>query len=96
MKNLLILVISVSVFFSLHENIYSQNIYELRKFTEDDWLAMTTPACCGAASKYGARTCEGLVHYGLVHFVIDRGKLKDWNAEVVNIRTTRPAIVGRG
>lgn len=36
----------------------------------NEWLALTTPALQAAATKYGARLCEGIVHWGFVYFDI--------------------------
>lgn len=38
-------------------------------FTEPHWIGMFTPALQGAGTKYGARRCSGLVHFGIT--VID-------------------------
>jgi hypothetical protein len=35
---------------------------------EAHWLGMTTPALQGLGSRYGARQCSGVVHFGMVHF----------------------------
>ena len=35
---------------------------------EPGWLAMTLPALQGQGTKFGARQCSGIVHFGMVHF----------------------------
>lgn len=61
-----------------------------------DWIAMTLPALCGAASKYGSRQCDGLVDFGIVWFEIDeKGELRfdhRHNVETVRVRTTKPSV----
>ncbi len=42
MKRLVVFAILAAAFLSLSEKLSAQNSYELRKITEDDWLAMTT------------------------------------------------------
>jgi len=60
------------------------------------WTAMTLPALCGAASKYGSRQCSGVVDFGIVWFEIDeKGELRfdpRRNVETVRVMTTRPSI----
>lgn len=55
-----------------------------------DWLGMTSPALCAAATKYGSRQCSGIVHFGIVVFKVD-GTSYDWHAHTVKIKTSRPA-----
>lgn len=35
---------------------------------EPHWIGITTPALQGLGSRYGARQCSGVVHYGFLHF----------------------------
>ena len=43
-------------------------------------MGLTLPALCGMGSKFGARICEGVVHFGLVHFDIDHhGNVVNWD-----------------
>jgi hypothetical protein len=51
--------------------------YECRDLNK---MHMTLPALCGMGSKFGSRICEGVVHFGLVHFDIDHhGNVVDWD-----------------
>lgn len=36
-------------------------------------MAMTTPPLQGMGTKYGARRCSGIVHYGFLTFTVDKG-----------------------
>lgn len=38
------------------------------------WLAMTLPALCAGATRYGMRECSKIVHFGGVEFVVSDGK----------------------
>lgn len=54
----------------------------------NNWLAMTTPALQAAATKYGARLCEGIVHWGFVYFdVYDDGRYS-WGKYIPTIVQT--------
>jgi len=55
-----------------------------------DWLGMTMPALCGAATKYGSRQCSGIVHFGITVFQID-GIKYTWHTEIVRIKSAKPA-----
>ncbi len=50
-------------------------------------LQMITPALQGLGSDYGTRECDGVVHYGMIHFTCEKGKYT-WKPYVT--------IVGRG
>ena len=47
-----------------------------------NWLGITTPALCAPGSKYGARRCSGIVHFGLVHFDISNNGSYTWQAHI--------------
>lgn len=52
---------------------------------EPGWLAMSVPALQGMGTKYGARRCSGIVHWGITIFTVDTDGGFDWNCEVVTI-----------
>ena len=54
---------------------------------KDWWLAMTLPALQGLGSKYGARQCSGVVDFGFVWMETAKGKIINWNAEIVELES---------
>ena len=42
MKRLIILIFFISMLATFNHNLFAENIYELRKLTEDEWLSMST------------------------------------------------------
>jgi len=50
-------------------------------------LRMTTPALQAMGSKYGARRCNGLVHFGVVVFEIDAKGNYEWHADILDIKS---------
>jgi len=50
-----------------------------------DWAAMTMPALQGMGTKFGARKCSGVVHWGAVILDVDSKGGFDWHAEIVKI-----------
>ena len=61
-----------------------------------DWISLTTPAYCGASTKYGSRQCSGVVDFGLIKFEInEKGELRFdavHDSITVRVRTTKPSI----
>lgn len=57
-----------------------------------DYLAMTLPALQAAHTKYGARVCEGLVDWGIVHFNITKGKYS-WEPITARLEAEKVRIV---
>jgi len=53
------------------------------------WLAMTLPALQAAATRYGARECEGLVDWGVTWFRARAGAITSWEAEVSRLEAER-------
>jgi hypothetical protein len=54
-----------------------------------DWLAMTTPALQGQGSKFGARRCSRVIHWGLVYFdVFDDGSYH-WEPRIVHAESQK-------
>lgn len=45
------------------------------------WLGMTLPALQGPHTKFGARRCSGAVDWGIAVFLVDDGRLVDWQIE---------------
>ena len=52
-----------------------------------DKLGMTLPALQCMGTKFGARQCSGIVHWGMVHFDVADGRLADWQSHVVTLKT---------
>ena len=50
------------------------------------WLGMTLPALQGMGSKYGARQCSGMVHFGLTTFDVEGGALLGWAAHTLRVK----------
>lgn len=59
------------------------------------WLAMTLPALQAAATKYGARRCEGLVHWGVTWFDIDTKakEIVEWKSETVILQAEKSTVL---
>jgi len=62
-----------------------------------DYEAYVTPALQGMGSKYGAKICSGLVHWGLIWFDIydepkEFGKRWEMNKHIVGIRSQRATV----
>jgi len=44
-------------------------------------------------SKFGARICSGIVHFGLMHFDIDmRGNIVDWDKHIVIVEEQKAKV----
>ena len=52
-------------------------------------LGMTLPALQAMGSKYGARQCSGIVHWGMVHFDVCNGVVEDWRSHIVTLKTQK-------
>ena len=57
------------------------------------WVAMITPALQAAATKYGQRKCRGVVHWGLVEFWVEDGRLVEWKPHILAIKANRNEAV---
>ena len=55
-------------------------------------LGMTLPALQSMGTKYGARQCTGLVHWGMVHFDVGGGELVDWRAHIKTIKEQKATV----
>jgi len=55
-------------------------------------LDMTLPALQGFGSKFGARKCRGIVHWGLTHFDVRNGAY-DWASHTVNVVEQLPKVM---
>jgi hypothetical protein len=53
------------------------------------WLAMTLPPLQAAATRYGARECEGLVDWGVTWFRVSAGRVLAWEAEIAQLEAER-------
>ena len=52
----------------------------------DGWLGVYTPALQGMGSKYGAKECRKLVHFGFIYFDIYEGGVYKWNWKIAKVR----------
>lgn len=53
------------------------------------WLAMSLPGMCAFGSKFGARRCRGMVHFGAVEFRLKNGEYA-WEEDIEKIRVITP------
>jgi len=60
---------------------------------EDGWLSLTTPALQGMGSKFGARMCSGLVHFGVVYFDIKDNGDWSWGWDIVRGETQKAKAI---
>lgn len=58
---------------------------------DPDYVAMTCPALQGWGSKYGARQCSGIVHWGLISFDVDKRGV-EWRSHVVDVKAQKPKV----
>lgn len=56
------------------------------------WLALTLP-CLQMCSDYGTRQCEGEVHWGIVVFDIQKGRVKSWKAEIIELQAAKSQVL---
>lgn len=64
---------------------YAQGVWAPDITGRDRW-GFTLPALQAMGSRYGARQCSGIVHWGMMHFdVSSKGELVDWKAHIVTI-----------
>jgi hypothetical protein len=59
---------------------------------EDHWLAMTTPALQGQGSKFGARICNGTVHFGLVWFDCHDDGSYEWSRAILHAESQKQPL----
>ena len=52
----------------------------------DNWLGVYTPALQGMGSKYGAKECRKLVHFGFIYFDVYKGGTYTWNWRIAMVR----------
>jgi hypothetical protein len=57
------------------------------------WVAMTVPALMGMGTKYGARYCSGLVHWGITIFEVDNNGRFDFEQIVVTIDNQKAKVI---
>jgi hypothetical protein len=57
----------------------------------DFGLAMTTPALQACGSKYGARQCEGRVHFGFISFTCDKGEIS-WKSHIAKLEAHKSKL----
>lgn len=56
---------------------------------EDHWLAMTLPALQGQGSKFGARICSGVVHFGIVWFDCYEDGSYQWSRNIIRVASQK-------
>jgi len=56
---------------------------------EPEWLAMTLPALQGQGTKFGARQCSGIVHFGFVVFDCFEDGGYTWEPHIINAVSQR-------
>ena len=54
---------------------------------------MTLPALQGLGSKYGARQCSGVVDFGFVWMEINKGKIINWDAEIIELESHKNEVL---
>ncbi|GAF67590.1 unnamed protein product, partial [marine sediment metagenome] len=42
-----------------------------------EWIAINVPGLQGLGSRYGARKCTGVVHFGMVLLTIEEGRVRE-------------------
>ena len=57
------------------------------------WVAMTVPALQGMGTKYGARYCSGIVHWGITVFEVERDGSFDFEQRVVVVDAQKAKII---
>ena len=62
-----------------------------------DWEAFTLPALQGMGSKYGAKICSGLIHWGLIWFDVynkprKTGKKWEMDTHIVKIKSQKATV----
>ena len=60
------------------------------------WLSMSCPALQGAGTKYGARRCSGVVHFGLTIIDIDKNGNFDWHTELTILESQKAKAIKIG
>ena len=53
---------------------------------DDSWLGIYTPALQGMGSKYGAKECRALVHFGIIWFDIYRSGDYTWHRNIAKVQ----------
>jgi len=64
---------------------FAQGVWQPDMSGHDRW-GFTVPALQALGSRYGALRCSGTVHWGLMHFDCDKGRVVDWGAHIMPIR----------
>jgi hypothetical protein len=55
-------------------------------------MGVCLPALQAAATKYGAKECSGIVHFGFMHFDIYPDGEVTWKKHVLNVKTAVPEV----
>ena len=58
----------------------------------NNYLALTTPALQGLGSKFGARMCSGIVDFGIVYFVVDKGEY-EWGWDIAQVEEQQDSVI---
>ena len=51
----------------------------------DNWLGVLTPALQGMGSKYGAKACRKLIHFGFIYFDVYENGEYTWNWRIAKV-----------
>ena len=67
--------------------------YHNANYDPDFGWCMTTPALQGFGSKYGARQCEGRVHFGFISFEVSTDGEFTWQPHIAKIKEHKSKVV---
>ena len=56
---------------------------------DDDWLGVYLPALQGQGSKFGARICSGVVHFGIVWFDCYDDGSYEWSRDIIRVASQK-------
>jgi hypothetical protein len=57
-----------------------------------DWIGMTTPALQLANTRFGARRCDGIVHFGFVFFDVSNDGSYQWGKRIARLEHNRATV----
>jgi hypothetical protein len=60
---------------------------------EPEWRAIITPALQGKGSKYGSRICQGIVHFGLIHFDVYNNGEYYWKPHIARVDSQKAKVI---
>ena len=75
-------------------NIFVRGHCHYYQFCGDvNFVAFTMPALQSARTKYGARRCSGVVHFGLVEMTIHPDGTFDWQPHIVSLQNIKQETI---